>query len=210
MTQTSLPFPSSGLYVITAEGTVDPQDLALRVRAALQGGAQVVQYRAKSPRNREAEARLLLEECRRFQVPLIINDDWELALAIGADGVHLGRDDAAPGELRERKGPSLIIGVSCYDSVVRAVEAQALGASYVAFGRFFPSSSKPHAPCAHLETLREAKRRLKIPIVAIGGITEHNGGSLIDAGADLLAVIDAVLGQADPETAARGFQRLFQ
>jgi thiamine-phosphate pyrophosphorylase len=179
------------------------------VRAAIRGGARVIQYRAKTARDRLTEVHLLQDECHAGRVPLIINDDLDLALAIGADGIHLGRDDCAVDEARERLGAAAIIGVSCYDSVERAVEAEGLGANYVAFGRFFRSKTKPGAPCAALETLSEARTRLHVPIVAIGGITPQNGRTLIAAGADLLAVIDGVFGQRDPEAAARELQMLF-
>jgi len=202
-------FPLSGLYAITAESHANPEQLAQAVKAALRGGAKAIQYRAKSSQARLEEARLLLAECRAAGVPLIINDDMELALGIKADGVHLGKDDGSIQAARARLGQDAIIGVSCYDSVERALEAQALGASYAAFGRFFPSASKPHAPCARLETLIEAKRKLSIPLVAIGGITPDNGRGLIEAGADMLAVIDAVFGADDPEQAAAAFQPLF-
>ena len=202
-------FPETGLYAITAENHTSPQDLAKKVNAALRGGAKVIQYRAKSTRNPLEEARLVLAECQACQVPLIINDDVELALSIGADGVHLGKDDGTIVAARNTLGAEAIIGVSCYNSVQRAVEAEALGASYVAFGRFYPSSSKPNAPCADLETLIAAKQCLHLPIVAIGGITPENGQSLIEAGADLLAVIDAVFGADDPAQASLEFKTLF-
>lgn len=201
--------PASGLYAITAEHHASPEALGQAVNAALRGGAKMIQYRAKSATNRLQEARLLLVQCWLFNVPLIINDDVELALAVGADGVHLGQDDGSIVEARHRLGERAILGVSCYDSVDRALEAQQQGADYVAFGRFFPSASKPHAPCAQLETLRLAKERLHIPIVAIGGITPQNGGPLLEAGADLLAVIDGVFGSCDPEQAAAAFGPLF-
>lgn len=202
-------FPRSGLYAITSENHANPQELAKKVNAALRGGAKVVQYRAKSSLDKVQEARLLLAECRQFQVPLIINDDVELALCIGADGVHLGKDDGSIEAAREKLGADAILGVSCYDSVERAVEAEELGANYVAFGRFFPSSSKPNAPCAHLDTLIAAKERLRLPIVTIGGITPENGKVLIEAGADVLAVINAVFGAEDTEHAALAIKALF-
>lgn len=202
-------FPFSGLYAITAESHASPKQLAQAVQAALRGGAKAIQYRAKSSQNRLKEARLVLVECRAFNVPLIINDDADLALAIRAEGVHLGKDDGSILAARSKLGPKAIIGVSCYDSVERALEAERQGAGYVAFGRFFPSASKPHAPCARLETLIEAKRKLSVPIVAIGGITPDNGAALLKAGADVLAAIDAVFGADDPERAALVFQPLF-
>ena len=179
------------------------------VRSALLGGAGVVQYRAKDWRSTSDEALALLEVCRDVAVPLIINDDVDLAVEIGADGVHLGRDDGGLASAREALGPQAIIGVSCYDDLTRALDAQKAGASYVAFGRFFPSLTKPHAPCASLDTLRWARSQLNIPIVAIGGITPENGETLISAGADLLAVIEGVFGQKSPETAARGFRAMW-
>jgi len=203
-------FPSSGLYGITADSPSSPRALAEAVAAALRGGAKVIQYRAKSAQDRLAEAKLLLVECRAFGVPLIINDDVELALKIGAEGVHLGKDDGSALEARARLGADAIIGVSCYDSVQQALAAQEQGASYVAFGRFFPSASKPNAPCAQLSTLAEAKRRVNLPIVAIGGITPENGRVLVEAGADVLAVIDGVFGQGCPERAALAFKPLFR
>jgi thiamine-phosphate pyrophosphorylase len=202
-------FPPTGLYAITAENHASPQALAEKVKAALRGGARAIQYRAKSSQSQMQEARLLLAECKAFHVPLIINDDVELALAMGADGVHLGKDDGSIQEARKKLGAAAIIGVSCYNSLERAVDAQAQGATYVAFGRFFPSSSKPDAPCAHIETLVTAKQRLHMPIVAIGGITPDNGLSLIQAGADVLAVIDGVFGAGDPAQAALAFKPLF-
>lgn len=212
--QAANPFPRSGLYAITAESHSSPEQLAGAVQAALRGGAKAIQYRAKSGRNRREEAEWLLAECRAFGVPLIINDDVELALAVKADGVHLGRDDASVAEARQKLGLSAIVGVSCYDSVERALEAERQGASYVAFGRFFPSATKPHAPCASLATLSEAKRKLGVPLVAIGGITPDNGGALLEAGADVLAVVDAVFGAVfgagDSERAALAFQPLFR
>jgi thiamine-phosphate pyrophosphorylase len=202
-------FPSQGLYVITRDLESDRSTLIGEVRSALLGGAGVVQYRAKDGRSTSVEALSLLEVCRDLDVPLIINDDVALAVEIGADGVHLGRDDGGLASAREALGPQAIIGVSCYDDLTRAMDAQKAGASYVAFGRFFPSLTKPSAPCASLDTLRLARSQLDIPIVAIGGITLENGETLISAGADLLAVIEGVFGQKSPETAARGFRALW-
>lgn len=208
----TLPFPSSGLYAITRDDARSrTDDLAAGVRGAIRGGVAVVQYRAKgSNRDTVADASALLSTCHAAGVPLIVNDDIELALAVGADGVHLGRDDMSLAEARQRLGAAAIIGVSCYDDADRAAAAEAGGADYVAFGRFFPSASKPLAPCARLETLREARRRLGLPIVAIGGITPENGRVLLQAGADLLAVIEGVFGDPrGPECAARAFRELW-
>jgi thiamine-phosphate pyrophosphorylase len=142
-------------------------------------------------------------------VPLIINDDAQLAKAVGADGVHLGKDDGDIANARAVLGEAAIIGVSCYNSLDRAVTAQAQGASYVAFGRFFSSNTKPLAAPAQLDTLQQAKAVIKLPIVAIGGILPSNGLALIDAGADLLAVVGGLFDNA-LENAARQYHALFK
>ncbi len=159
---------------------------------------------------REREARDLLAVCRAHGVSLIINDDVALAATVGADGVHLGRDDAAVREARRVLGAAAIIGVSCYNDFELAVAAQQAGASYVAFGRFFLSHTKPDAVAAPLDLIRQAKAQLSIPVVAIGGITPDNAAPLIDAGVDMLAVIHGIFGQADPEQAARRYTQLFE
>jgi len=196
-----------GLYAITSGP--HPQ-LLVQVAQALAGGARVLQYRDKSddaPR-RHAEAQALLDLCRRYQVPLIINDDVALAAAIGADGVHLGERDVDIATARAALGARAIIGVSCYNSFERAQRLAASGANYLAFGAFFPSPTKPHAPRAEPELLRRAAT-LGLPTVAIGGITPDNGGLLVEAGADYLAVITGVFGADDIALAASRVAALF-
>lgn len=202
-------FPQKGLYVITRDPSMGRWILVEEVRAALAGGAVAVQYRAKDGRRSKEEASALLNVCRAFAAPLIVNDDVALAAEIGADGVHLGREDGDLLMARRYLGPQAIIGISCYDDLDRARQAQQAGASYVAFGRFFPSKTKPHAPCADLGTLTAAKSEIQVPIVAIGGITQENGGQLIGAGADVLAVIEGVFGEQSPDSAACGFRALW-
>ncbi|ARU30625.1 thiamine-phosphate diphosphorylase [Sulfuriferula sp. AH1] len=200
----------AGLYAITRE-TDDTGYLLTSVEAALRGGAAVVQYRDKSgdiARQHEQASELLIV-CRRYHVPLIINDSLRLADLTGADGVHLGRDDGAIHEARIVLGHDKIIGVSCYQSLELAMAAQAAGADYVAFGSFFPSPTKPDAVHAELDLLREAARIIHLPMVAIGGITLSNATSLIDAGADAVAVISALFGSKDIEDTARQFADLF-
>lgn len=203
--------PLRGLYAITPETSTHPMSLPDQVAAAIRGGARVVQYRNKDPdrSRRSAEAQSLLAACKAAQVPLVINDDLDLAATIGADGVHLGRDDASPREARDRLGPDAIIGVSCYDQLARAMEAEAAGASYVAFGSFFPSTVKPNAVRPAPELLTEARRRLRLPLVAIGGITSQNGALLIAAGAEMLAVVTGIFAQPDIAAAARAYTNLF-
>jgi thiamine-phosphate pyrophosphorylase len=190
--------------------------LVRQVALAIAGGARVIQYRDKSENDpvpaqgrRLAQAQALLAVCRAAGVPLIINDDPALAAAVGSDGVHLGREDLAPTEARRLLGPGAIIGVSCYDRLDLAEAAQAAGADYVAFGSFFPSSTKPLAVRADLGLLRRARQCIRLPLVAIGGITPENGAAVITAGADLLAVISGVFGEPDPLAAARNYARLF-
>ncbi|WP_031433392.1 thiamine phosphate synthase [Methylomarinum vadi] len=202
-------FPHRGLYVITQTENKSATTIIAEVTAALKGGAVVVQYRDKNPEDAKALATQLLEICHQYHAPLIVNDDIELAAAIGADGVHLGREDESIETARQRLNQDAIIGVSCYDDLDKALAMQQAGADYVAFGRFFPSTSKPLASPAHIETLRRAKRSISVPIVAIGGILPDNGDQLLAAGADLLAVIGGVFDD-DPEQAARSYQRLFE
>jgi thiamine-phosphate pyrophosphorylase len=200
-----------GLYAVTDPELIAPRDLASHIDAAIEGGAVLVQYRDKTTADpqRLAQARTVVTLCHSRHVPLIVNDDIALAAAIGADGVHLGRDDAPLAVVRQHLGPDAIIGVSCYNDLPRAVIAAEAGADYVAFGRFFPSHIKPHAVRTDVEILSRAKQRLSIPVVAIGGITADNGDTLIAAGADMLAVIHGIFGQNDVTAAARSIARLF-
>jgi len=201
-------FPTSGLYAITQTENKSGDTVINEVAAAINGGAVIVQYRDKNPLDAPFLARELVKICHRYNVPLLINDDIELAALVGADGVHLGKEDGAVTQARKRLGNDAIIGVSCYNFVEQAMAAQAQGATYAAFGRFFPSSSKPLAAPAQIETLQQAKRALTIPIVAIGGILPDNGAQLLTAGADLLAVIGGIFDN-QPEHSARAYQALF-
>jgi len=201
-----------GLYAITDADLALEHGLSSQVAAAIRGGARVIQYRdkGKDQTRRVQEAELLLSICRAHRVPLIVNDDLTLAEAVGADGIHLGRDDVPLRLARERLGSAAIIGVSCYNQMQRARRAESDGADYVAFGRFFASLSKPHAGSADIDLLREARAEIRLPLVAIGGITPENGALLVRAGADMLAVIRGVFGRRDIATAARRFSRLFE
>lgn len=203
--------PARGLYAITDSALHRGAALEHAVGRAIAGGAAIVQYRDKSAdeTRRLDETVRLVDLCRSHGVPLIVNDDVELALRAGADGVHLGRDDADPAAARARLGEGCIIGVSCYDDVEGAVVAQHRGADYVAFGAMFPSATKPGASPAGLATIRSARARLRVPIVAIGGITPDNAASLLAAGVDMLAVVRGVFGAGDPAVPARRFDRLF-
>lgn len=199
-----------GLYAVTPDEQ-DTARLLARVEAALEGGARMLQYRNKSasPALRATQASALRCLCQAAGVPLIVNDDLAIALAVGAEGVHLGRDDGDLPSARNRF-PQGLIGVSCYNESVRAERALTGGADYVAFGSFFPSSTKPGAVAAPLTLIAEAKRIVGLPIVAIGGITLENAPRLLAAGADAIAVISALFDAPDVRQAARRFAALFE
>lgn len=202
-------FPG-GVYALTPP-EADTDRLLARVKAALEGGISALQYREKTGdvALRHAQASELLPLCRGHGVPLIINDDLRLADLVGADGVHLGAADARLAEARIILGADRCIGISCYQSLQLAREAEAGGADYVAFGSFYPSPSKPQAPRAQLDLLRAAREVLRLPIIAIGGITSNNAPALLDGGADALAVISAVFDAPDPRAAAMQLNALF-
>jgi thiamine-phosphate pyrophosphorylase len=210
MTNHSRNSPIRGLYAITPDES-DTVELLRKVRLALSGGARVLQYR-----NKAADAALRLEQAialrkltLEFSVTLIVNDDAMLAQQVDADGVHLGGEDGSVAAARAVLGRSgKLIGVSCYNRMVLAHEAVRQGADYVAFGSFFASAVKPGAVSASPDLLRQARREIALPLVAIGGITAHNGAQLLEAGADALAVISAVFGAADIQDAARQFANL--
>ncbi len=201
-------FPSRGLYAITQPDNKSIDTIYREVTEAILGGASVIQYRDKNPKNADRVATELVKICHHHNVPLIINDDVELAFRSGADGVHLGKDDSNIIEARKRLGSRAIVGLSCYNDLGQAMGAQNSGASYVAFGRFFPSNSKPLASPASIDTLRQAKKNLNIPIVAIGGILPSNGAQLLTAGADVLAVIGGIF-DINPKHSAMTYQSLF-
>lgn len=199
-----------GLYAITPDLTDSPR-LAAAVREVIAGGAVAVQYRSKSTDTqlRCAQAEVLLQICRDGGVPLIVNDDLSLALRIGADGVHLGRDDVEPRIARSRARQDFIVGASCYDDPELAMAAAQAGASYLAFGAAFPSRTKPGASGAPMSLFEMAKRDFTLPIAAIGGITIENAKSLLDAGVDLLAVISDLFDSRDIAARANAYTTLF-
>lgn len=199
-----------GLYVIT-----DPElcktDIVSQVEQALSGGAQIVQYRNKtaSAQQQQQEATQLNQLCKKYNCLFIINDDVELAKKIDADGVHIGQSDTTLHQARTILGKEKIIGVSCNNQLEWALAAQQQGADYVAFGRFFASQTKPDAPQANIDLLTKARQQLDIPIVAIGGITPDNANELLQAGADMLALIHAIFAQVDISRAAQQIQQNF-
>lgn len=204
-----LPSPTQrGLYLITPDDTDDTR-LVTHVSAVL-AQATWLQYRNKraDAATRSRQVALLLPLCNAAGVPLIVNDEPALAAASGAAGVHLGEDDGGIAAARAQLGATAWIGMSCYDDIRLAHDAARAGADYIAFGAFFPSTSKPGARRAAVSLLRESEP-LGLPRVAIGGITPDNGRLLVDAGADLLAVISGVFDAPDPTLAAQRYRALF-
>ncbi len=201
-----------GLYAITPEDA-DSERLVARVRAALEGGEPAgwaaLQYRSKlaAPALRRAQARRLAELARARAIPFIVNDDLDLALEVGADGIHLGREDCALAAARGRLAGKLL-GASCYDSLDLARAAVAAGADYVAFGSVFPSATKPDAVRAPLALFRAAAA-LGVPLVAIGGVRLENAAEVLRAGAHAVAVLSDLFDAEDIGARARAFTRLF-
>lgn len=199
-----------GLYAITLDST-DTANLLAMTELVLAGGATIVQYRNKiaDAALRQEQAYLLAQLCRKYQAMFIINDHVDLAIAVDADGVHLGQDDGCISDVRKKLGAEKIIGVSCYNQLNLAVDAAQQGADYIAFGAFFASLTKPDAVTASTDLLRKAKQKLNVPIVIIGGITLTNAAALIDLGGDAIAVSNALYGTQDIQSAAKAFSQLF-
>ncbi len=198
-----------GVYLITPDEP-DTARLLARTAPLLAAGATWLQYRNKSASNalRREQATALQALCAAHGVPLIVNDDPELAQAIGAAGVHLGGTDGDIGAARSLLGPDAIIGASCYDQLANAERAVAAGASYVAFGAFFPTTTKVTSSRAHPDLLRQSAA-LGVPRVAIGGLSPDNVGPIIDAGADLLAVVSGIYAAQDPVATQRAYLARF-
>ena len=197
------------LYVVTDRAWTGGQPLARQVEAALQNGATCLQLREKAldPAAFREEARQMAVLCGRYGVPLIINDNVEVALACGAAGVHLGQQDMPIAQARRMAGPDLILGASAH-TVQEALEAQAAGADYLGVGAVFSTSTKADASPLPLTTLREICAAVSIPVVAIGGITETNLLQLTGCGAAGVAVVSAIFGAPDPGAATARLVRL--
>lgn len=198
-----------GVYLITPDEP-DTARLLARTAPLLAAGATWLQYRNKTASDalRRDQATALQALCAAHGVPLIVNDDPALAQAIGAAGVHLGGTDGDIGAARSLLGPDAIIGASCYDQLANAERAVAAGASYVAFGAFFPTTTKVTSSRAHPDLLRQSAA-LGVPRVAIGGLSPDNVGPIIDAGADLLAVVSGIYAAQDPVATQRAYLARF-
>jgi thiamine-phosphate pyrophosphorylase len=199
-----------GLYAITPD-MADLNTLVHKTQLAIEGGAFMVQYRSKKQDHavKMQQCAAILRLCREYGVPCIVNDDVEMCRILEADGVHLGENDDNIAEVRRILGEDAIIGSSCYDQLDRAKQAQKEGATYVAFGAVFPTPTKPNAPRATLELLREAKHEIHIPIVAIGGITVNNAHDVIETGVDAIAVITSLFEAKTIKETAETFLKMF-
>ena len=204
------PYDLRGLYLVTP-GWDDTARLLAATEAALLGGAALVQYRHKTaaPALRVEQGAALLALCRRYGRPLVINDHLDLCRALDADGVHLGGTDISVAQARFILGPGKIVGASCYGELALAHAAQQDGASYVAFGGFYPSPVKKYSFVTSPDIIGAWRETSALPLVVIGGMTPANAEPLVARGARMVAAITSVAGDPDPASAARRFAVLF-
>jgi thiamine-phosphate pyrophosphorylase len=201
-----------GLYLVTPNWDDTARLLDLSEQALAAGpGIAMLQYRHKEagPALREEQAGALLALCRRYRVPFIVNDHLDLCEQTGADGIHVGGTDTDVAQVRARLGPDKIVGASCYGELQLALDAQTAGASYVAFGGFYPSKVKKYAVTTKLDILDQARAAIRIPTVAIGGMTPENATPLVARGVDMVAAISSVYQAESVAAAVRRFQALF-
>jgi thiamine-phosphate pyrophosphorylase len=199
-----------GLYLVTPDWD-DTGKMLAATEAGLRGGAAIVQYRHKtaSPALRKEQAAQLQALCKRYGKPFIVNDFVELCMELDADGIHVGGTDMSVADVRATVGPAKILGASCYGSMELAHQAHKAGASYVAFGGFYPSRVKKYEVSTPAAIVADARREIPLPNVVIGGMTQENAVPLVAQGADMVAVISSVYMVDDPEAAARAFTQLF-
>lgn len=204
--------PKKGLYAITDCRNLKTGELLNKTEIILDSGAVMLQYRNKTTdkilKYKQSEKLQVL--CNKYNVPLIINDDIEMAHSLQVDGVHIGRNDTSCTIARKILGPESIIGVSCYNDIYRAMELQGAGASYLAFGAFFPTTTKKNTINIQPAVLIEAKKKLALPLVAIGGITPENGEELVKAGADFIAAASGIYKAVDQKSVTENYTKLFK
>ncbi len=201
-----------GLYIVTPDWD-DTAKMVEVTEKALMGGAQIVQYRHKTagPELRLEQAKALQGLCRRYGKPFIINDYVDLCLELDTDGIHVGGMDAPVKKVRAAVGPDKIVGASCYGDLELARKATRDGASYVAFGGFYPSRVKKYPVTTPQNIVSDWKKEMPdMPVCVIGGMSVENAAPLVELGADMVAVVSGVYFQDDPEAAARGFAQLFE
>lgn len=206
----------AGVYAITDDQLLPDSKLLTAAEQALKGGVSVIQYRSKAIESKaktfsqqQIQASALVRLCHQYHALMLINDDVDLCQAAGADGVHLGQGDMKLAEARLRLGQQSVIGITCHNKDELVLSAQQQGADYVALGRFFPSATKPNASVASIDDLRRIRQLTHLPIVAIGGINADNGGQLIEAGADMLAVINYLFSNDQVQPRAQTLSQLF-
>lgn len=200
-----------GLYLVTPDWD-DTAKLLATTEAGLRGGAALVQYRHKTAEAvlRKEQAGALRDLCKRYGKPFIINDHVDLCIELHADGIHVGGTDLDVAKVRAMVGPQRIVGASCYGSLDLARAAHEAGASYVAFGGFYPSRVKKYEVTTQPSVIAASKAAIALPIVVIGGMTQENSQPLVAQGADMVAVISSVFMSDDPETAARNLSHMFE
>jgi len=201
-----------GLYIVTPDWD-DTAKLLDITEKALKGGAALVQYRHKTatPELRREQAKALQALCKRYQRPFIINDFIDLALELDADGIHVGESDEAVAKVRAAVGPNKIVGASCYGDMDLVRKAHRAGASYIAFGGFYPSRIKKYPVTTELDIVAQMKKEIpSLPSCAIGGIDLENAVPLVERGIDMISVISSVYFADDPEAAARAFARMYE
>ena len=200
-----------GLYLVTPDWD-DTQQLLEITEAGLRGGAAVLQYRHKTANAalRREQAECLQALCRTYKVPFIINDHIDLCLELDANGIHVGGTDETIAAVRAAVGPDKIVGASCYGDIALAREAHRNGASYVAFGGFYPSKVKKYPVTTPPEIVAQSKREIPLPAVVIGGMTRENSAPLVAQGADMVAAISSVYLAGNPQSAARAIADLFE
>ena len=204
-------FRKNGVYWLTPSDIEDTKKLVSLARQVVSGGASMVQYRQKNLNSSQKnhQALQLKKVCTAYKVPFIINDSIDIALAVDADGVHIGKSDSSLKIARDNLGDQKIIGVSCYNDINRAQDMLDNGADYVAFGRFYPSQTKPEAPMCSPEVLKVAGKQFSSSIVAIGGINLDNASKLINNGATHIAIVDAISKAKCPYVATKRLSGLF-
>lgn len=206
--------PFKGVYAITDDHLIADDKLEEVCKQALKGGVALLQYRSKASgksfARRRSEAAALTALCESYGAYLLVNDDIDLCQAANAHGVHLGQQDGSVTEARQRLGHHAIIGVTCHNRDELVVSAEREGADYAAIGRFFPSQTKPGATAASIEDLRRIRGSTRLPLVAIGGVTADNGSALLQAGADMLAVIHYLFSADDVHARASALSSLFR
>lgn len=191
------------LYAVTDRAWLGDKTLSWQVEESLKGGATMIQLREKHLDHEHflKEAKEIKELCRKYQVPFLINDDVDLAVEVDADGVHVGQHDMEAGEVRKKIGPNRILGVSA-QTVEQALLAQQAGADYLGVGAVFPTGTKDDADAVSIQTLGEICHAVNIPVVAIGGIGQHNVMQLAGSGICGIAVVSAIYAQPDIQNAA--------